>query len=172
MQVALLTMAGAILVTGLAFLLHVVKKEKERENGYTGSRPPARIEARLEYDQTNGGVFYVIENMGHMIAHDVRVYLPRCQEIAASRRGINSLTIANSMTKAMLQTYSAIGPQEKVEIPILQLPPVEESSRDIYGLGLDVEIRWSNIHGDMVAIEHILPASSRISEKRPLPAYA
>jgi len=172
MQAALLIMAAGVGVIGLAFLSHVLRNEKRAENGYTGSQPLARIEARLEYDRTSGGLFYVIENLGQTNAHDVRVYLPRCHEIASGRRGTQSSRIAAGISKVTLQTYDIIGPNDCVEIPIVQLPPVEDSAKDVYGLGLDAELRWSNAQGDVTKLEHILPVGSRISKRERQTAYA
>ena len=172
MQEALLIMAAGVSVIGIAFLMHVLRKEGQRERGYTGEQPPARIEARLEYDRTSGGLFYVIENMGRTVAHDVRVYLPRCHEIASGRSGQQSIKIAAGISKVTLQTYHEMAPNECVEVPIVQLPPVEESARNVYGLGLDAELRWSNAHGDVTKLEHILPVGSRISKRDRTPAYA
>ncbi len=172
MQQALLIMAAGVCVIGIAFLIHVLRKENQRERGHSGPQPLARIEARLEYDRSSGGLFYVIENLGQTLAHDVRVYLPRCHEIASGRNGQQSHRIAAGISKVTLQTYDLIGPNDCVEIPIVQLPPVEESARDVYGLGLDAELRWSNAHGDVTMLEHILPVGSRISRRERLPAHA
>lgn len=172
MQEALLIMAAGVSVIGIAFLTHVLRKENQEEKGYIGPQPLARIEARLEYDRSSGGLFYVIENLGQTIAHDVRVYLPRCHEIASARRGQQSQKIAAGISKVTLQTYDVMGPNKCVEIPIVQLPPVEESAKSVYGLGLDAELRWSNAHGDVTCLEHILPVGSRISKRERLPSYA
>jgi len=172
MEEALLVMAAGIGVIGIAFLTHVVRREAAQQKGYTGVQPPARIEARLEYERSSGGLFYVIENMGQIAAHDVRVYLPRCHEIANGRRGTQSPLIAAGISKVTLQTYDVIGPRDCIEIPIVQLPPVEDSAKDVYGLGLDAELRWSNSQGDITSLENILPVCSRLARRERIPAYA
>ena len=154
-----------VMAIGTLFLLHVFRKELHAEREVRTPKGSVMLSVRLEFDRDSGAVYYVIENNGHAAAHDVRIYLPKCHEIASSKKGPSSAQLAAAVLKVAMKTYDRIGPGDYVEIPIVQVPPTEECTKDVYGLGLDAEVRWSNEQGDVRKDDFILPVSSRLKPR-------
>lgn len=165
MNDAMMITAFLVMAIGIIFMMTIYRKEMLQEREVKTPQGTVILSVRLEYDRDSGAVYYVIENSGHAAAHDVRIYLPRCHEIASSKRGPSSAQIAAAVMKITMKTYDRIGPGELVEIPIVQVPPTEECTRDVYSLGLDAELRWSNAQGDVSKNDFVLPVSSRIKPR-------
>jgi len=156
------TTAIAIVAIGAVFIIRMYRDEKQRELFAYDEAGHASIDAHIEYDADNGGIYYIIQNRGKATAHDVRIYLPRCHEKASTKKGASCKVIAAGILKVMMKQYDRMAPGEMVEIPIVQIPPIEENRRAIYGMGFDAEIRWSNAKGDVSSKDFVLPVMSRI----------
>lgn len=154
-----------VMAIGTLFLIHVFRQELHAEKEVRTPKGSVMLSVRLEFDRDSGSVYYVIENSGHAAAHNVRIYLPKCHEIASAKKGPSSAKIAAAVLKVAMKSYDRIGPGDYVEIPIVQVPPTEECTKEIYGLGLDAEVRWSNEQGDVREDDYILPVSSRLKPR-------
>lgn len=150
-----------IVGAGLMFVWQMNKNEFSRDQYSYKEAGEALVEVRVEYDAEAGGVYYVIHNKGNATAHDVRAYLPKAYENASKRKGPNCQEIAAGLLKITMKRYDKMNGGEKVEIPLIQIPPTEESRKSIYSMGLDIELRWSNIHGDVTQKEYIVPVFSK-----------
>ena len=150
-----------ILGAGLMSVWRLYRNEATRETLTYVEAGEAKVEVRLEYDNDGGGIYYIIHNMGKATAHDVRAYLPKCHDIASKKTGPNAQDIAAGITKVMMKRYDRMNAGEKVEIPLTQVPPSEENRKNVYSLGLDVELRWSNAQGDVTKKEYIVPVFTK-----------
>lgn len=156
------TTAIVIVTIGATFIVKMYRDEKRRELFAYDEAGHALIDAHIEYDADNGGIYYIIQNRGKATAHDIRIYLPRCHEKASSKKGSICKVIAAGILKVMMKQYDRMAPGELVEIPIIQIPPIDENRKSIYGMGFDAEIRWSNSKGDVSSKDFVLPVMSRI----------
>ncbi len=156
----ILIFAGLLTVFGLIFLFYAVRKDGQGYHDDAISGEP-HIDARLEYDRGNGGLFYIIENKGSGVAYKVHAYLPKCDEIAKTRRTNQADRIANAIAKITYQTIDQMKAGDRMIIPIVQMPVSEDSVRSVYGLGLDIELRWANEWGTVTEQEDILPVFAR-----------
>jgi hypothetical protein len=154
-------LCGMVVGGGCVFLFKMYQSEKGMSQADYQESGEAKIEARIEYDKDSGSTFYIIQNVGTGTGHDVRVYLPRCYELASSRPGPKSSEIAAAITKVMMKRFDRMTQGELVEIPLLRVPPTDECRKNVYGLGLDVELRWSNARGDVTKQDLVLPVHSR-----------
>lgn len=162
----------AVVVVGVSFVAITLRKEMNLEKEIPQEEGKPNISVRLEYDRDTGAVFYVVENKGTAAAHNLKVYLPSCHQIAKSRSGMNSEFIAASVLKVGMRTYDRLGPKEIDNIPLFQLPPTDECRKEIHGLGLEVEMRWTNTKGDLKERDFVLQVNSkgRSQGLTPIPA--
>lgn len=167
----MLVIGVAIFAFGCGFIFHMVRQEHALAKVPTEGRI-VQLDLRLEYDRQSGGVFYILENLGNTVAHDVRVYLPKCDSIVRSRRGRHSPVIAAAILKVMLQRLKQMPPGARIEIPLLSVPPGDDTAKEVYGLGLDVEMQWSTSQGDVTRSEFILPITSRAKRRQEDHAFA
>ena len=162
--------AAAVFFIGLGFLIYVLRKESLAERNPPAENGKVKLDVGLEYDKTNGALFYVLENTGDIAAHDVRVYLPGCHDTILRKPGPNSANLAAAILKVGMMRHDRISAGDRIEVPLLQVPPTDATRKEVYKLGIDVEMRWSNSRGDISIKEFVLPIASRIGS--PAPAYA
>lgn len=165
MEDLMLIVAGITAMSGLFIGGYLYGREKTTEKKNKGDYGEPFLDVRLEYDNQTGAVYYTVQNAGHATAHDVRIYLPKCNEIAGKRNGPGANEMAVCILSVMLKRFNHVFAGETVEIPLLQLPPTDEIRRNIYALSFEVEMRWSNKQGDVKTREFILPIFSRAIAK-------